>query len=64
MITRTELVALRKDQFLERKASCDTHSSSSLGECKVFVGECNEQKRQGRLHLHIVQGCMHTGTVS
>ena len=31
-----------------------------LGECKAFVGERNEWKRQGRLCLHIAWGRMRT----
>ena len=31
-----------------------------LGECKVFVGEHNEQKRQGRLRLRVARGRMRT----
>ena len=31
-----------------------------LGECKVFVGERNERKRQGRLRLRVARGRMRT----
>ena len=31
-----------------------------LGECKAFVGERNERKRQGRLRLRVAQGRMRT----
>ena len=32
----------------------------TLGEWKAFVGECNEQKRQGWLRLHVAWGHMCT----
>ena len=31
-----------------------------LGECKAFVGERNERKRQGRLRLRVARGRMRT----
>ena len=31
-----------------------------LGECKAFVGERNDRKRQGRLRLRVARGRMRT----
>ena len=34
-------------------------TDNKLGECKAFVGERNERKRQGWLRLRVARGRMH-----